>query len=222
VGVRKSWLRRLAVRCLEWRRFGLGIAVSLSIALRGHAYAGDEAKLGLVLYLDLVSQTCQGIPTRVGRGLIAGALCKIQILTTAGAKSLAVRFAEGTTWQGEQHLLTHHILEQKTALLIIPYFGLIFSNCVFAGDGIGAFGAEDEVEMSFERGRDGFDAAGAEDLEVAGVGGADADVVDVGVGGAVLDEEVGLTFDGEWTYLMDVRGVVEGGEGFVEVEGLVD
>ncbi len=29
-GVRKSWLRRLAVRCLEWRRFGLGIAVSLS------------------------------------------------------------------------------------------------------------------------------------------------------------------------------------------------
>ena len=26
-GVRKSWLRRLAVRCLEWRRFGFGIAV---------------------------------------------------------------------------------------------------------------------------------------------------------------------------------------------------
>jgi hypothetical protein len=31
-GVRKSWLRRLAVRCLEWRRFGLGIAVPFQMA----------------------------------------------------------------------------------------------------------------------------------------------------------------------------------------------
>jgi hypothetical protein len=150
-----------------------------------------------VLYLDLVSQTRQRIPTRVSRGLIAGALSKIQILTTAGTKPLAVRFAEGTTWQGEQHLLTHHILEQKTALLIIPYFGLIFRNCVLASDGIGAFGAEDEVEIALERGGDGLDAAGAENLEVSGVGGAEADVVDVGVGGTMLDEEVGLAFDGE-------------------------
>jgi hypothetical protein len=176
-----------------------------------------------VLYLDLVSQTRQRIPTRVDRGLIAGALSKIQILTTAGTKPLAVRFAEGTTWQGEQHLLTHHILKQKTALLIIPYFGLVFRNCVLAGDGIGAFGAEDEVEGAVQGGGDGLDAAGAEDLEVAGVGGADADVVDVGVGGAVLDEEIGLAFDGERANLVDVGGVVQdaGGDGFVEVKGLV-
>ncbi len=175
-----------------------------------------------MLDLDLVSQTRQGIPTRIDRGLIAGALCKIQILTTAGAKPLAVRFAEGTTRQGEQHLLTHHILQQKTALLIIPYFGLIFSNRVLSGDGIGAFRAENEVKIALEGGGDGLDAAGAEDLEVSGVGGAEADVVDVGVGGAVLDEEVGLPFDGHRAYLMDVRGVVEGGEGFVEVERLVN
>jgi hypothetical protein len=178
----------------------------------------------LVLYLDLVSQTRQRIPTRVDRGLIAGALSKIQILTTAGTKPLAVRFAEGTTWQGEQHLLTHHILEQKTALLIIPYFGLVFRNCVLSGDGVGVFGAEDEVEIALEGGVNGLDAAGAEDLEVALVGCADADVVDVRVGGAVLDEEVGLALDGQWAYLVDVGGVVQGtgSEGFVEVEGLVD
>jgi hypothetical protein len=189
--------------------------------------AGGEAKLWwyrLVLYLDLVSQTCQGVPTRIDRGLIAGALCKIQILTTAGAKPLAVRFAEGTTGQGEQHLLTHHILEQKTALLIIPYFGLVFRNCVLSCDGVGVFGAEDEVEIALEGGVNGLDAAGAEDLEVALVVGADADVVDVGVGGAVLDEEVGLAVDGEWTYLVDVGGVVQdaGGDGFVELQGFVD
>ncbi len=94
-------------------------------------------------------------------------MCKVQVLTTAGAKPFAVRFAEGTAGQGEQHLLAHDILEQKTALLIIPYFGLIFRNGVLAGDGIGAFGAEDEVEIALERGGDGLDAAGAEDLEVA-------------------------------------------------------
>jgi hypothetical protein len=172
-----------------------------------------------VLYLDLVSQTRQRIPTRVSRGLIAGALSKIQILTTAGTKPLAVRFAEGTTWQGEQHLLTHHILEQKTALLIIPYFGLVFRNCVLAGDGIGAFRAEDEVEIALERGGDGLDAAGAENLEVSGVGGSEADVVDVGVGGTMLDEKIGLAFDGELVQLVDVRGVVQdaGGDGFVEL-----
>jgi hypothetical protein len=177
-----------------------------------------------VLYHDFVSQTRQRVPTRIDGTLIAGALCKIQILTTAGAKPLAVRFAEGTTWQGEQHLLTHHILKQKTALLIIPYFGLIFGNCVFAGDGIGSFGAEDEVEVAGEGGGNGFDAAGAEDLEVAAVAGAEADVVDVHVGAAMLDEEVGLAFDGKGAYLMDVRGVVQGtrGDGLVEQEGFVD
>jgi hypothetical protein len=151
-------------------------------------------------------------------------LCKIQILTTAGAKPFAVRFAEGTTWQGEQHLLTHHILKQKTALLIIPYFGLIFGNCVLAGDGISLFWAEYEIEVAGEWGRDGLDAAGAEDLEVAAVLGAEADVVDVGVGAAVLDEEVGLAFDGERANLVDVGGVVQGtgGDGLVELKRLID
>jgi hypothetical protein len=134
---------------------------------------------------------------------------------------LAVRFAEGTTWQGEQHLLTHHILEQKTALLIIPYFGLIFRNCVLTGDCIGAFGAEYEVEVALDGRGDGFDAAGAEDFEVARVGGAEADVVDVGVGGSVFDEEVGLAFDREGAYLVDVGGIVQGGEGFIELKGFV-
>jgi hypothetical protein len=54
--------------------------------------------------------------------------------------------------------------------------------------------------------------------------GAEADVVDVGVGAAVLDEEVGLAFDGQRTYLMDVGGVVQGtgGDGFVKLERRID
>ena len=40
----------------------------------------------------------------------------------------------------------------------------------------------------------------------------------------MLDEEVGLAFDGQRAYLMDVGGVVQdaGGDGFVELKGLVD
>src|SRR5438270_1763187 len=104
VGVRKSWLRRLAVRCLEWRRFGLGIAVSLSIG-RG-VYATERArstrqKLDFsVLQLELVGQTRKRIPARISRSLLAGTFCLIQILTAARAKPFAGRHTESATRQG--------------------------------------------------------------------------------------------------------------------------
>jgi hypothetical protein len=43
----------------------------------------------------------------------------------------------------------------------------------------------------------------------------------VGVRGSVLDDEVSLAFDREWSDLADVGSIVQGGEGFVELEGLV-
>lgn len=177
-----------------------------------------------MLDLDLVSQTRQGIPTRIDRGLIAGALCKIQILTTAGAKPLAVRFAEGTTWQGEQHLLTHHILKQKTALLIIPDFGLICCNRTLAGVGIGTFGAEDKVKIALERHPDRIDAACAQDLELRAEMGPQPDIVDMRVGAAVLDQEIGRAFYRKRTDLADIGGKVQGTGryGLIELKGLVD
>jgi hypothetical protein len=44
------------------------------------------------------------------------------------------------------------------------------------------------------------------------------------VGAAVLDEEVGLAFDGERANLVDVGGVVQGtgGDGLVELKRLID
>ena len=54
-----------------------------------------------VLQLELVGQTRKRIPSRIGRSLIAGTLCLIQILTTARAKPFAVRRTEGATRQGE-------------------------------------------------------------------------------------------------------------------------
>ena len=101
----------------------------------------------LVLQLELVRQTRKRIPTRIGRGLVAGTFCLIQILTTARAKPFAVRRTEGTTWQGEQHLLAHHILQQKTALLIIPDFGLIRGNGSLPGVRIGRFRAKYKVKI---------------------------------------------------------------------------
>jgi hypothetical protein len=54
--------------------------------------------------------------------------------------------------------------------------------------------------------------------------GPQADVVDVGVGAAVFDQEVGDAIDREWAYLADVGSVVEdaGSDDFVELKGLVD
>jgi hypothetical protein len=108
-------------------------------------------------------------------------------------------------------------------LTIIPDFGLVGSNCVLAGDGVGCFGAEEEVEVAGEGEGDGFDAAGAEDLEVAAIVGAEADVVDEVVGAAAFDDQFGSTFYGEWAGLAKVGGVLEGSgsDGFVEFEGFV-
>jgi hypothetical protein len=52
-GVRKSWLRRLAVRCFEWRRFGLGIADFPSIR-RAHAYDRAESRAQLLKFALLL------------------------------------------------------------------------------------------------------------------------------------------------------------------------
>jgi hypothetical protein len=55
----------------------------------------------LVLQLELVRQTRKRIPSRIGRGLIAGTFRLIQILTTARAKPFTVRHTESATRQGE-------------------------------------------------------------------------------------------------------------------------
>jgi hypothetical protein len=173
--------------------------------------------------LDCICQTGERIPPRIDRSLIASTGGAVQILTTAGAKSFAVRRAERATGQGEQHLFAHDILKQKTALFIIPDFCLVDGNCAFAGFGVGGLGAEDEVEVARHGDGDGFDAAGAEDLELALVGGAEADVVDVLVVAAMFDEEIGAALDGEGTDLTDVDGVVDhpGSDGLVDKERLL-
>src|SRR6185503_20927793 len=132
-----------------------------------------------MLLLELFGQTGKRIPTHVGWSRIAGTLRLIQVLTTARAKPFAVCCAESTAGQGEQHLLAHHILEQKTAVLIIPDFGLVGGDGVLAGLGFGGAGAEDEVKVALEGDFDRFEAAGAENLEAPGIVGAEADVVDV-------------------------------------------
>src|SRR5262249_2258984 len=147
------------------------------------------------------SQTRQRIPTRIRRCLFAGAGCEVLVLTAARAEALAVRLAEGSGRQGEQHLLAHDILEQKTALLIITDFGLVRGNGMLSGVSIYPDRPKNQVKIARKGLGDGLDAAGAEDLEVSLVGGAEADILHLGVGAAfltaVLDDEVGLAFYGK-------------------------
>jgi hypothetical protein len=157
------------------------------------------------------------MPPWIGHG-VAFAGFQVQVLATARAKSLAVFFAERTSRQGEKHLFAHDILKGKTAFFIIPDFGLIEGNCSFAGVGVRVLGAEDEVEVAGKRGIDRLDAAGAEEFEIALVGGSNADISDFLVVTAMLDDEVGTTGDGEGTNLSDIGGVFEraGWDRFVE------
>jgi len=132
----------------------------------------------------------------------------VQVLATARAKSFAVFLAERAAGQGEEHLFAHDILKGEAALFIIADFGLIGGDGALAGVSVGGLGAEDEVEGAGEGGGDGFDAAGAEEFEVAFVGGAEADVGDLLAVAAVFEDEVGAAGDGEGADLLDVGGVV--------------
>ena len=135
----------------------------------------------------------------------------------------AVRSAERPVGQGEQHLLAHDIFQRKPALFIIPDLGLFFRDGSLAGVTIGGFGAEDEVEVAGEALGDGIEAAGAEEGEVALVAGAEADVFDDFLVAVMLEEEIGLTGDGERPGLEDVGGVLHGsgGQSLGDFEGFL-
>jgi hypothetical protein len=174
--------------------------------------------------LDASGQTLKRLPPWIDIGATDAVACAgVQVLPAVDAKSLAVLLAERTPGQGEQHLFAHDVLKQQTVLSIIPYFGLVFGDCAFAGLGVRVFGAEEEVEVAGERDGDRLDAAGAEDLELALVGGADADVLDDLLGAAMFDDEVGFAADGEWAYLAGIGCVVDcaGGDGLVEEERFI-
>jgi hypothetical protein len=192
-----------------------------------------EQNLLLVLDLELVSQTRQRIPTRIRRCLIAGAGDVVPILTAARAEALAVRLAEGSGRQGEQHLLAHDILQQKTALFIIPDFGLVGGNCVLPGLGVHAGGPEDQVELSLQRLGNRFNAPGAQNLKLAGIRGPQPDVLDLIVtlrvtaapfAAVVFHDQVGLALYGQLRDLADVGAVVQhtGSYGFVDRERLIE
>jgi hypothetical protein len=120
----------------------------------------------------------------------------VPVLTAARAEALAVRFAEGSGWQGEQHLLAHDILEQKTALFIIPDFRLVRGNCVLARRRIDPHGPKDEVKVTRKGLGNRLHAAGAQDFEITLVVGTLADIF------AILD---GAGSD----RLGDLKGLVE-------------
>ena len=73
-------------------------------------------------------------------------------------------------------------------------------------------GTEDEVEITGQGLRDRFDAPGAQDLKLAAVGGAEADVLYLRVGATLfavmLDDQICLSLHGQRGDLSGVFAVV--------------
>ncbi len=117
--------------------------------------------------LDPAAQPGQRLPARIGWTLIAGAGLSVAIGSAARAKSLAVGLAQRPDRQGQKHLLAQHIFKQQTVFLIITDFGLRRCYGALGSAGVGADGAEDEVEVGGQRDFDRLDAAGAGNLKSA-------------------------------------------------------
>ncbi len=76
----------------------------------------------------------------------------------------AFRLTERPARQREQNLLAHYIFEQKTAMFIIPDFGLFFRDRMLAHLRIRIFGAKDKIELTGERPLHRVKSARAEQL----------------------------------------------------------
>ena len=139
------------------------------------------------------------------------------------AEPFAVLGAERPVGQGEQHLLAHNITEREPAGTIIPDFGLFFGDSSLAGVRIGVFRPKDKVKVAGEVLRNGVEAAGALDREVAPVAGAETDVFDNLLVATMLDQKVGAAFDGDGAGLDEAVGVVEdaGWEVDLDLEGFL-
>jgi len=99
---------------------------------------------------------------------------------------------------------------------------------VLARTGVDPDGAKNQVEIAFQGLRYGLNASRAEDFEVALVVCAEANVLDLRVGPALLtamlDDQVSLTRYRKRRDLPYVVAVVEdsGSEGFIYLQGLVE
>jgi hypothetical protein len=154
-----------------------------------------------------VGQRC---PPRIALACIASTGLGIPIPSTARAKSFAVLLAERSRGQGEQHLLAQHVLNRKTASFIVPDFRIGGRDGVLRGVCVNTGGPEKQVEVFFQAMSDRIEAAGAGHLEVALVGGAQTDVVDMLVGTAMLGDEVGASAYRHAVQLPDAGAVVDG------------
>jgi hypothetical protein len=136
-----------------------------------------------------------------------------------GAEPLAVFTAQGLGWKGQQHLLTQDVLQLDSILLIITDFGLGGGNGMLGSFAIRPGRSKKQVELPGKRMFDGIEAAGAEDLKAARVGGADPDVVDQLPGAAMLDEQVGAALNSERIELLNTESIVDtaGRKGQVEL-----
>jgi hypothetical protein len=166
-----------------------------------------------------IGQRC---PPRIGLACVASTNLNIPILSTARAESFAVLPAERSCGQGEQYLLAQYVLNRKTASFIVPDFRIGGRDRVFGAIYVDAGGTEKQVEVFFEAMGDRIEAAGAGHLEVALVGGAQTDVVDMLMGPAMFGEQVSAAAYWHAAQLPDAGAVIDGAgrNGFAELKRL--
>jgi hypothetical protein len=154
-----------------------------------------------------IGQRC---PPRIGLTCIASTDLNIPILSTARAEPFAVLPAERPRGQGEQHLLAQYVLNRKTASFIVPDFRVGGRDCVFRSVHVDPGGPEKQIEVFFQAMGDRIETAGAGHFEVALVGRAQTDVVDMLVGPSMFGKQVSAAAYRHAVQLPNAGAVVDG------------
>jgi len=124
-------------------------------------------------------------------------------------KALAVLATQRASGQGQQHLLTHHVLKQKTCLPIIPYFGLVLGNCAFPGLRIRILRPEQQIEIALQLHRHRLHAARAQNLKVTLVPRPNPDIVDRLLRPAMLHNQIRFALNRQRPNLPRIQRILD-------------
>src|SRR3954469_16242241 len=163
-GFSASWVRRLAVRVFECRRFGLGIANFYLYLLPSALLLTSNFSL---LTFQLAAQGTERGESRIVPGAMAVARFAIQVLAAGRAQALAVLAAERLHRQRQVELFAHQLPEVDLVVVVERRRQIVLFDLTLRFAGVLRVRLVAKVERLVDRHRERLEAPAARQFQGA-------------------------------------------------------
>ncbi|HLI62035.1 MAG TPA: hypothetical protein VKV05_01455 [Terriglobales bacterium] len=162
------------------------------------------------LALQLLSDSAQGLPTRVAYGLLTVAWRYIQVTAALRTQPLAIFTAQRPHWSSQQDLLPQSVFQQQPFSFIIADFGLGLADGKFFPATVDAQGAVDQVKIAVYLVTDRLQTAGTIELQVRRDAADKPNVLNILMMPAMLHHQLGSPLTMEATDLAELLTELNG------------